>query len=92
MEWRASHILVAEKEKAKSILEELIGGADFSEAAMEHSTCSSAFKGGDLGWFGPGKMVLQFELAVKRLKDPGDLSKVVQTQFGFHIIKLTGKR
>ncbi|MBB6481385.1 peptidylprolyl isomerase [Spirochaeta isovalerica] len=92
MEWRASHILVAEKEKAKKILEQLENGADFAELAMEHSTCSSAFKGGDLGWFGPGKMVLQFELAAKRLKEPGDLSKVVQTQFGFHIIKLTGKR
>ncbi|MBN2658473.1 MAG: peptidylprolyl isomerase [Spirochaetales bacterium] len=92
MEWRASHILVAEKEKAKDILGQLESGADFAELAMEHSTCSSAFKGGDLGWFGPGKMVLQFELATKRLKEVGDLSKVVQTQFGFHIIKLTGKR
>ena len=92
MEWRASHILVEDKEKAKKLLEELHGGADFAEVAMEHSTCSSAFKGGDLGWFGKGKMVMQFELATKRLKEVGALSKVVQTQFGFHIIKLTGKK
>ncbi|MBI9097114.1 MAG: peptidylprolyl isomerase [Spirochaetaceae bacterium] len=90
MEWRASHILVADKDLAKRLLGELQMGADFSELAMEHSTCSSAFKGGDLGWFGKGKMVLQFELATKRLKEIGDVSKVVQTQFGFHIIKLTG--
>jgi len=92
MEWRASHILVEDKELAKKLLEELQNGADFSEIAMKHSTCSSAFKGGDLGWFGKGKMVMQFELATKRLKEVGALSKVVQTQFGFHIIKLTGKR
>ena len=92
MLWRASHILVKDKELAKNLLEQLNNGADFAELAMEHSTCSSAFKGGDLGWFGKGKMVMQFELATKRLKEIGALSKVVQTQFGFHIIKLTGKR
>ena len=92
MEWRASHILVEDKELAKKLLEELTGGADFAELAMKHSTCSSAFKGGDLGWFGPGKMAMQFELATKRLKEVGVLSKVVQTQFGFHVIKLTGFR
>jgi len=92
MKWRASHILVEDKDKAKKLLALLETGADFAELAMEHSTCSSAFKGGDLGWFGPGKMVMQFELAIKRLKEVGALSKVVQTQFGFHIIKLTGKK
>ncbi len=92
MNWRASHILVKERELAKEILEELTNGADFADLAMKHSTCSSAFKGGDLGWFGPGKMVMQFELATKRLKEVGALSKVVQTQFGFHIIKLMGLR
>lgn len=92
MKWRTSHILVGDKEKANKILEELKDGGDFSKLAMEHSTCSSAFKGGDLGWFGPGKMVMQFELATKRLKEIGALSKVVQTQFGYHIIKLTGLR
>lgn len=92
MEWRASHILVADKELAEKLLEDLNKGADFAELAMEHSTCSSAFKGGDLGWFGKGKMVMQFEIATKRLKEVGALSKVVQTQFGFHIIKLTGLR
>ena len=90
MKWRASHILVEDKDRAIKLLEELESGADFAELAMEHSTCSSSFKGGDLGWFGPGKMVMQFELATKRLKEVGDLSKVVQTQFGFHIITLTG--
>lgn len=92
MKWRASHILVSDKEQATGLLEELHAGADFGELAMEHSSCSSAFKGGDLGWFGPGKMVMQFELAIKRMKEVGTLSKVVQTQFGYHIIKLTGIR
>ncbi len=89
MEWRASHILVKDKGLADSLRKQIINGASFSTIAKEHSTCPSKSSGGDLGWFGPGKMVRGFEDAVKKLGH-GSLSPVVSTQFGFHIIKRTG--
>jgi len=91
MEWRASHILVKDRALAESILKKLKQGANFNAMAKEFSTCPSKSKGGDLGWFGPGKMVSAFESACKRMGQ-GSLSNVVQTQFGCHIIKLTGRR
>lgn len=91
MEWRASHILVKDRELAKAILKKLKGGARFDALAKEFSTCPSKSKGGDLGWFGPGKMVKPFEEAVKKL-GRGSVSGVVKTQFGYHIIKKTGVR
>jgi peptidyl-prolyl cis-trans isomerase C len=91
MEWRASHILVKDKALAETILKRLKSGGRFEALAKEHSTCPSKSKGGDLGWFGPGKMVKQFEAACAKLR-PGKLSGVVKTQFGYHIIKVTAKR
>lgn len=91
MEWRASHILVKEKALADDLRRKIVNGASFSTMAKEHSTCPSKSSGGDLGWFGPGKMVRQFEEAVKRLGH-GSMSPVVSTQFGFHIIKKTGQK
>ena len=91
MEWRASHILVKDQELAKSILKKLKSGARFDALAREYSTCPSKSKGGDLGWFGPGKMVKPFEDAVKKLRQ-GGVSGLVRTQFGVHIIKKTGER
>jgi len=91
MEWRASHILVKDKQLANDLLKKAKLGASFEALAREHSTCPSKSRGGDLGWFGPGKMVPAFETACKRLS-PGSLSDVVSTQFGFHIIKLTGRK
>lgn len=91
MEWRASHILVKDKGLAQNILNRLKKGANFNALAREFSTCPSKSKGGDLGWFGPGKMVPQFEKAVIRLSR-GRISDVVQTQFGYHIIKKTGQK
>jgi peptidyl-prolyl cis-trans isomerase C len=91
MEWRASHILVKERSLAENLLKKIQGGARFEALAQQYSTCPSKAKGGDLGWFGPGKMVPAFEQACTRL-GPGSLSPVVQTQFGFHIIKLTGRK
>jgi len=91
MEWRASHILVKDKGLADQIRKRLSGGASFSGLAKEFSTCPSKSSGGDLGWFGTGKMVKQFEDAVKKLGN-GSLSGVVKTQFGYHIIKKTGER
>lgn len=91
MEWRASHILVKDRGLAEDILKRLKHGGNFEALAREFSTCPSKSSGGDLGWFGPGKMVGQFESAVKRLGN-GSISDVVSTQFGYHIIKKTGQR
>ncbi len=91
MEWRASHILVKDRNLAQDLLRRIKQGQNFEALARDFSTCPSKSKGGDLGWFGPGKMVPAFEAAVKRM-GVGSVSDVVQTQFGYHIIKLTGKR
>ena len=91
MEWRASHILVRDRGLAEDILRRIKQGVQFEALAREFSTCPSKSSGGDLGWFGTGKMVAAFESAVKRLS-PGSISDVVQTQFGCHIIKCTGRR
>lgn len=91
MEWRASHILVKEKALADELRKRLKSGAKFADLAKEFSTCPSGSKGGDLGWFGPGKMVKAFEEAVKRLGH-GSVSNPVKTQFGYHIIKKTGQK
>lgn len=91
MEWKASHILVSSKDLAARIKSDIKKGAKFEEMARKHSTCPSKSKGGDLGWFGPGQMVKPFEDAVKK-SGIGSISDPVKTQFGFHIIKVTGKR
>ncbi len=91
MEWRASHILVKDRSLAQELLKKIKQGANFESIAREFSTCPSKSKGGDLGWFGPGKMVRPFEEAAARLGS-GSVSDVVSTQFGYHIIKLTGKK
>ena len=70
MEWRASHILVKDKRLADELLRKAKLGASFETLARENSTCPSKSRGGDLGWFGPGKMVSAFESACKRLS-PG---------------------
>jgi peptidyl-prolyl cis-trans isomerase C len=81
----ASHILVDNEDKANEILEELKGDKAFEEAAKEYSSCPSSQNGGDLGNFTRGRMVPEFENAAFDLA-VGELSGVVQTQFGFHII------
>ncbi len=91
MEWRASHILIKDRSRAQDLLRRIKQGQRFEALARDFSTCPSKSKGGDLGWFGPGKMVPAFEAAVKRM-GIGSVSDIVQTQFGYHIIKLTGKR
>lgn len=91
MEWRASHILVKDRNLANYILKKLKSGADFRALAREYSTCPSKSKGGDLGWFGPGKMVREFEEAVKKMST-GRVSGIVRTQFGYHLIKKTGQK
>jgi peptidyl-prolyl cis-trans isomerase C len=91
VEWRASHILVKDRGLADQLLKKVKGGARFETLARDFSTCPSKGKGGDLGWFGPGKMVKPFEDAVRRM-GVGSISPVVSSQFGYHIIKLTGRR
>jgi peptidyl-prolyl cis-trans isomerase C len=89
MEFRASHILVKDKNLALKIAKEAKGGANFASLARKYSTCNSKSKGGDLGFFGPGKMVPAFENAVKKLSY-NRISDPVKTQFGYHVIKKTG--
>ncbi|HEC97685.1 MAG TPA: hypothetical protein ENI58_05940 [Nitrospirae bacterium] len=87
---RASHILVKTKKEAESLLKKLKAGANFATLAEKNSIDKgSAAKGGDLGFFGRGQMVPAFEKAVFSMKK-GEISGPVKTQFGYHIIKLTG--
>ncbi|MCP4583314.1 MAG: hypothetical protein GY839_17035 [candidate division Zixibacteria bacterium] len=80
------------KKDILAIHEQLKGGADFAELALEHSQDRSGQDGGDLGWFGRNKMVKPFEAAAFALENINDFSEPVESQFGWHIIKLTGKR
>lgn len=100
---QASHILIkagpeateSEKDaalkKIKEIQEKQKKGEDFAELAKAHSECPSSAKGGDLGYFGRGQMVPPFEEAAFGMK-PGEVSDVVTTQFGYHLIKVTDKK
>ncbi|MBJ6723249.1 peptidylprolyl isomerase [Geomesophilobacter sediminis] len=99
---KASHILIGAdqnasaddkkkaKEKAEAILKRVKAGEDFATLARAESSCPSSAQGGDLGTFGKGQMVKPFEEAAFALKT-GEVSGVVETQFGYHIIKLTEK-
>lgn len=85
---RASHILVEKQSQAIKVAEELKAGGNFSEIAKKYSTCPSGKRGGDLGQFGRGQMVKEFEQAAFALK-PGQVSDPVKSPFGYHIIKRT---
>ena len=99
---KASHILfmvqadggeaekAAKRQEAEEVLAEIGGGADFAALATEHSDCPSSSKGGDLGYFGRGAMVPPFEEAAFGL-EPGEMSGIVETRFGYHIIKVEDK-
>lgn len=88
---RASHILVPTATEAEDLKNQIEGGAAFGDLARIHSKCPSGESGGDLGWFGRGMMVPPFEKAAFALVE-GQVSDPVQTQFGYHLIMLTGKR
>ncbi|WP_296417716.1 peptidylprolyl isomerase [Pseudooctadecabacter sp.] len=91
MEFNAAHILVETEEEAQEIVTLLEGGADFAETAQDRSTGPSGPNGGNLGWFGPGMMVAPFEEAVMAL-EVGEISAPVETQFGWHVVKLNETR
>jgi len=89
---RVSHILVSSKEEAQRIYSQIKNGASFAALAQNNSIDrDTALNGGDLGYFERGDMVPAFEEAAFELNEPGDISPVVKTPFGWHIIKLTGK-
>ena len=91
-EVRARHILVKTEDEAKAVIADLDGGKDFVELAKEKSTDPNKSEGGDLGFFGKGRMVPEFE-AVAFTLEPGTYTKEpVKTQFGFHVIKVEEKR
>jgi peptidyl-prolyl cis-trans isomerase C len=90
-EWNASHILVEDEQRAKDIKAEIDGGKDFAELAKVHSSDGAAANGGSLGWFGAGMMVKPFEDAVRAMK-PGEVAGPIQTQFGWHLVKLNETR
>ncbi|MGD9125926.1 MAG: peptidylprolyl isomerase [Planctomycetia bacterium] len=87
---RARHILVKTEEECNKLLEEIEGGADFGTVAAQHSLCPSGKNGGDLGEFGEGQMVPEFDKVVFS----GEVGKVhgpVQTQFGYHLLEVTSR-
>jgi peptidyl-prolyl cis-trans isomerase C len=86
----ARHILVATEQECLNLKAEIEGGIDFAEVAKKHSSCPSGREGGDLGTFGPGEMVREFDTVVFS----GELHKVhgpVKTQFGFHLLEITSR-
>lgn len=88
---KARHILVADEAKAKEVKSKLDGGAKFEDLAKEYSTDGSAANGGELGWFGAGDMVAEFEEAAYALK-VNEISQPVKSEHGYHIIEVTEKK
>jgi peptidyl-prolyl cis-trans isomerase C len=88
---RASHILVKTEEDAQRIMKRLADGEDFAAVAKRFSSCPSRKNGGDLGWFGKGQMVPEFE-NIAFSEEVGKVVGPVKTQFGFHVIKVTGRK
>ena len=91
-EIRARHILVKTEEEAKAIIKDLDAGKDFIEIAKEKSTDPNKSEGGDLGYFGKGRMVPEFENAAFALEKGAYSKEPVKSQFGFHVIKVEDKR
>ena len=86
----ARHFLVDSEEQCQTLKAEIENGKDFAEVARQHSNCPSGRQGGDLGSFGPGQMVREFDEVVFS----GELNKVhgpVKTQFGYHLLEITSR-
>ena len=88
---RAAHILVKGEDKAKEILAKVNAGESFGDLAKRFSDCPSGKKGGDLGWFGRGQMVREFEEAAFN-GQKGATVGPVKTRFGWHLIKILDQR
>ena len=100
---KASHILIrpenetpeakaAARTKAQDVLAQIQNGADFAKMAAQHGTDGTASTGGDLGWFAQGRMVPEFDAAVFAASGPGLLPNLVETEYGFHIVKITAPK
>jgi peptidyl-prolyl cis-trans isomerase C len=87
----ARHILVPTEEQCLALKAEIENGASFAEVAEKNSQCPSGRNGGDLGRFTPGQMVPEFDEAVFRGGDVGELQGPIQTQFGFHLLEVTAR-
>lgn len=87
---RARHILVATEEECNNLKSQIENGADFGEIAKQHSKCPSGRQGGDLGEFGQGDMVPEFDKVIFS-EEIGKVHGPVQTQFGFHLIEITSR-
>ncbi len=86
----ARHILVDTEEECLKLKERIEGGEDFGEVAKEHSNCPSKAQGGDLGQFGPGMMVKEFDEVVFSA-EVNSLQGPVKTQFGYHLLEVTSR-
>ena len=86
----ARHILVDSEEKCNELKAQIINGADFGDVAKANSSCPSSANGGDLGQFGPGMMVPEFDKVVFSA-DIGSVEGPVKTQFGYHLLEVTSR-
>ena len=87
----ARHILVSSEDECNTLKAEIESGSTFESKAQSHSQCPSGAKGGELGQFGPGQMVPEFDQAVFRGGDVGELQGPIQTQFGYHLLEVTSR-
>ena len=86
----ARHILVSTEEECLDLKTKLENGAEFESLAKQHSTCPSGRSGGDLGEFGPGQMVAEFDQVVFN-EEVGKVHGPVKTQFGYHLLEITSR-
>lgn len=86
----ARHILVDSEEKCEQLKQEILDGGDFAEVAKQHSTCPSGQQGGELGEFGPGQMVKEFDEVVFSA-EVNTVQGPVKTQFGYHLLEVTSR-
>jgi peptidyl-prolyl cis-trans isomerase C len=87
---RARHILVESQQACQSLKDEIAGGADFAALAKQHSKCPSGKGGGELGEFGPGQMVPEFDKVVFSAA-VGEVQGPIKTQFGWHLVEVTSR-
>jgi peptidyl-prolyl cis-trans isomerase C len=90
MRARARHILVDSEELCQDLKSKIESGADFADVAKQHSKCPSGRDGGELGEFGPGQMVREFDEVVFK-KEVGKTHGPVKTQFGYHLVEITSR-